>query len=121
MSYIVPAEFAAKMVDADKFAARFLDLLDLRDVKVAKALGPQGAQGMSQMAAAMQAGQGQPGIPAQPEVSEDTIETGALPAGVEVPIQSTLEGGAGHRAPSAVPVGAPNRSSIVGGLSTVRG
>lgn len=114
---VIQQLIAANMVDPDKFAARFLDLLDLRDVKVAKALGQQGAQGMTQMAAALQAGQGQPGIPAQPEVSQDTTATGALPAGTEVPIQSTLDGGAGHRAPASVPAGAPNRASIVGGLS----
>jgi hypothetical protein len=107
----------AGMVDPDKFASFYLDLLDMRHVKAARQAGMQGAQDMTAVGAALQGGQGGP---AQPSVSGDTIATGALPDGTEVPISPTSEGGpgAGKKAPAAqVPAGAPNRNAMMGGLS----
>jgi hypothetical protein len=114
---VIQQMIGANLIDGDKFASRFLDLIDLRDVKKPTAMGAQGEQGMLQTAAAMQGGQGTPGVGAVPDPSQDTLATGAQPQGAEVPIQSTAIGGPGHRAPSSVPAGAPNRNAIVGGLS----
>jgi len=92
----------APNVDQAGLLRKLLELLQMEDIlKDEEQLKQEAAQ--AQQAAQPQA----PPQPGQPSAGQDTIATGALPPGTDVPLPPNSAGGAGHPAPLQGFGGAP--------------